>query len=102
MEVKGKIIATPASESGNSSRGSWRKAFVVVRYEDGQYPKDILLYNMKNADSFEQLRVGDVCTFKYDAKTRQANNGRWYCELECWSWKKEEQQQYGGYRNDPF
>lgn len=101
MEIKGKIVAKPASDSGTSSRGVWKKAFVVVRYEEGQYPKEILLYNMKNADGFEQLQVGETCTFKFDARTRQANNGKWYCELECWSWNKDQPQQYGAYQNRP-
>lgn len=94
MEIKGRVIATPSSESGTSSRGPWKKAFIVVRYEEGQYPKDILLYNIKNPESFEQIQAGASGVFKFDAKTRQANNGRWYCELECWSWNLDQQQQY--------
>lgn len=86
MEITGKIIAKPASESGISSRGAWKKSFVVVRYEEGQYPRDILLYNMRKAEEFDRLQVGQTFKFKFDAKTHQANNGRWYCELECWAW----------------
>lgn len=103
MEIKGRITARPASESGTSAKGPWKKAFVVVRYEEGQYPKDVLLFNMKNADRFEQLSVGAYGTFKFDAKTRQSTNGRWYCELECWSWTTDQQQQtqrYGSYPDD--
>ena len=86
MEITGKIIARPATESGVSAKGPWRKAFVVVRYEEGQYPKDILLYNMRKAEEFERLQNGQEVKFKFDAKTRQASSGRWYCELECWDW----------------
>ena len=87
MEVTGKIIAKPASEAGVSARGPWKKAFLVIRYEDGQYPKDILLYNLRKAEDFERLQVGQSYKFKFDARTHQAaSNGRWYCELECWGW----------------
>ena len=92
MEIKGKVTAKPATESGISSRGPWKKAYIVVRYEDGQFPRDILLCNMKKAEAFEALRVGDSGVFKFDAKTRQANNGKWYCELECWSWTTDQKQ----------
>lgn len=86
MEIEGKIIAKPASESGVSAHGPWKKAFVVVRYEDGRYPKDILLYNMRKPEEFERLADGQIVRFKFDARTRQSNTGRWYCELECWDW----------------
>lgn len=103
MEIKGKVFAKPASETGTSSRGTWKKAFLVIRYEDGQYPKDILLYSMRKADDFERIPIGQSGTFKFDAKTRCATNGRWYCELECWSWDVDQQpQQYGTGQNRPF
>lgn len=86
MEITGKVIAKPASATGTSTRGFWKKAFLVIRYEDGQYPKDVLLYNLKNAEDFERIALGSVGTFKFDAKTKESQNGRWFCELECWSW----------------
>lgn len=103
MEIRGKVIAKPASETGMSSRGTWKKAFIVVRYEDGQYPKDILLSSMRKAEDLERVFVGQVGTFKYDARTRQANNGKWYCELECWDVKLDQQPAYGGgYQQGPI
>lgn len=85
MEIKGKVIVKPASESGTSARGPWKKAYVVVRYEDGQYPKDILLSSMRRADDLERLYVGQEAKFKFDARARQGQSGKWYCDLECWS-----------------
>lgn len=105
MEIKGRVTAKPATESGSSARGIWMKAFLVIRYEDGQYPKDILLSNMRKAEEFERIQVGQSGTFKFDARTRQANNGKWYCELECWDWALDQQApqpQYGGYQQGPF
>ena len=86
MEIKGRVIAKPASESGNSARGGWKKAYLVIRYEEGQYPRDILLANMRKADEFENIRVGQSGTFKFDARTKQSSGGKWFCDLECWSW----------------
>lgn len=92
MEIKGRVIAKPASESGTSARGFWKKAFLVIRYEEGQYPKDILISSMRKASEMENVREGQSGTFKFDAKTRQASNGRWYCELECWAFDLDQQQ----------
>lgn len=85
MEVTGRVIARPKTLSG----ATWRKAFVVVRYEDGQYPKDIMLSNMKKPEDFDRIRVGDKGTFKFDATCRDSGD-RWFCDLNCWSWKVED------------
>lgn len=102
MEIKGRVVEKPATESGSSSRGIWRKAFLVIRYEDGQYPKDILLSNMRKAEEFERIQKGQSGTFKFDARTRQGNNGKWYCDLECWDWTIDQPQQHGGYQDGPI
>lgn len=102
MEIKGKVIAKPASEAGVSSRGPWKKAYLVIRYEEGQYPKDILILSMRKAEDMERVQIGQSGTFKFDARTRQANNGKWYCELECWAFDIDQQQQPGGYQQGPI
>ena len=89
MEIKGKVIAKPESKSGISAKGAWKKAFLVIRYEEGQYPKDIILTNLKNSDEFEQIQVGATGTFKFDANARE-NKGIWFCDLNCWTWKLED------------
>lgn len=85
MEIKGKITAIPAPKTGTSSRGPWKKVFIVVEYEGGQYPKQILLSNMNKADEFARLRVGDSGTFKFDCSVRESN-GNHYMDVNCWSW----------------
>lgn len=86
MEVKGKIIAVPPAKSGVSSRGPWKRASIVVEYEGGQFPKQVLLSNMNKAEDFEKLRVGQTGTFKFDGSVRE-NNGNYYLDLNCWSWQ---------------
>lgn len=96
LEVKGRVIAKPASDSGVSSNGIWKKSYLVIRYEDGQYPKDILLSNMRKAEEFERIQAGQTGTFKFDARARLASNGKYYQDLECWSWTLDQQQQTQG------
>ena len=90
MEVKGKVVEKPVSASGVSQRGPWKKAFLVIRYEDGQYPKDILLMNMRKAEDFERVPIGATGTFKYDSKVSN-KDGRYYQDLECWQWTLDQQ-----------
>lgn len=85
MEIKGKITATPAPKTGVSSKGPWKKVFIVVEYESGQYPKQLLLSNMSKAEDFSRLKVGDSGVFKFDGSVRE-NNGNFYLDLNCWSW----------------
>ena len=88
MEFKNaKVIAKPASDAGVSSRGPWKKAYAVLRYEDGQYPKDIIVSNMKKAEDFERIPAGATGDFNVDGTCRRASNGKWYMDLNCWSWK---------------
>lgn len=86
MEVKGKITAIPPARSGVSGRGPWKKAFIVVRYEEGDHPKSIMLSNMNKAEEFERLAVGQSGTFKFDCSVRE-NNGNFYMDINCWSWQ---------------
>jgi hypothetical protein len=90
MEINGKVIAKPASKTGVSARGPWKRALLVVRYEDGQYPKDLLLSNMNKAEDFERIPIGMTGTFKFDGSVRE-NNGNYYLDLNCWSWRIDEQ-----------
>ena len=100
MEIRGKVIAVPAPESGTSSRGPWKRQTVVVEYESGQYPRSIALQNQKDADAFGALKVGQTGLFKVDFKTREYN-GKYYTDINCWSWTMDQPE--GGYRNsDPI
>ncbi len=103
MEIRGKVFAKPNTESGTSARGFWKRAYLVIRYEDGQYPRDILLSSMRKAEEFERAQIGQTGTFKFDARTRQAQNGKWYCELDCWDFQLDQQPpQGGGYQQGPI
>lgn len=79
-------------ERGVGARGPWARQNIVVEYESGQFPKRIVLQNKKDAEKFAQLRVGDVGTFRIDFKTREYN-GKWYTDIECWSWTLDQQSQ---------
>ena len=95
MEIKGKITAIPQAKTGTSARGPWKKVFIVVEYEGGQYPKQILLSNMNKAEEFEKLCIGQTGTFKFDCSVRESN-GNHYMDVNCWSWTMDQQQPSSG------
>lgn len=102
MEIKGKITAVAPLERGVGSRGPWARATVVVEYESGQYPRSVALQNAKDAEQFASLRVGQTGVFKFDIKARE-HNGKWYNDLNCWSWTMDQPtQQTGNYSQGPF
>ena len=86
MEITGKVVAVPPVQSGMSARGPWKKATVVVEYEGGQYPKRAVLTNMKDAENFCQLRVGDTYKFYFNMEARESN-GKWFQDIKCWKWE---------------
>ena len=85
MEIKGKVTAVRPIERGTSARGPWARATIVVEYESGQYPKALAMQNMKDAEKFGQIVVGQTGTFKIDFKHREYN-GRDYTDIICWDW----------------
>lgn len=89
MEIKGKVTGKK-TENGVSRRSgnSWKKVSIVVQYEDGQYPKQLLLTNMQKPEDFDRIRIGDSGTFKFDGGVRESGD-KYYLDLRCWSWKIE-------------
>lgn len=86
MEITGKVVAVPPAMTGVSARGPWKKSTVVVEYESGQYPKRVVLTNMKDAEAFGQLRVGETYKFYFDMEARDSN-GKWFQDIKCWKWE---------------
>ena len=86
MEIKGKIIQNLGIQSGTSKAGkSWSKASILIETE-GQYPKKVVLDNLKNADEFGKLTIGSTGTFHIEINSNEYN-GRWYTSVNCWKWE---------------
>lgn len=88
MEIKGKVLQVLPIESGTSRTGNqWQKAALIVETaENPKYPKKLKIANMKNAEAFAQIAVGEEVVFKAEAESREYN-GRWFTEVSCWSWE---------------
>lgn len=91
MEIKGKIIKNLGIQSGTSKAGNaWSKASIVIE-TDGQFPKKVMLDNLKNADEFGKLAVGSYGTFHIELNSTEFN-GRWYTSVNCWKWEVDQPQ----------
>lgn len=92
MEIKGKVVANLGLQKGTSKAGKeWAKSTVVIEY-GGQYPKKIVLDNLKNAEEFAKLAVGTEGVFHIEVESREFN-GRWYTSASCWKWETTQQPQ---------
>lgn len=86
LTIKGKIIANLGLQKGMSKAGKeWVKASLIILTGD-QYPKKIVLDNMKNAESFASLPTETEGTFYVDIESREYN-GRWYTGVSCYKWE---------------
>lgn len=75
-------------EQGVSKAGNeWKKSTLLVEKDpQSQFPKQIALINMKNAEEFSQLPVGALYEFEFVIESREYN-GRFYTDVKCLSFK---------------
>ena len=86
MKIEGKVVAVLPMQKGNGRNGEWKSQTIVVDYKNGDYSYKLALTNMNDADSFAQLKLGDVCNFLCNPSSREYN-GRWYTEVRCYNWE---------------
>lgn len=89
MDIKGVVKAVLPLQSGTSAKGEWKRQTVVVEFKDGDYTSCVALDNVKKAEDFGKLNIGDECTFKCNTPTSREYNGRWYTSVNCWGWDVE-------------
>ena len=89
MDIKGVVKAVLPLQSGTSAKGEWKRQTVVVEFKDGDYTSCVALDNVKKAEEFSKLNIGDECTFKCNTPTSREYNGRWYTSINCWGWDVE-------------
>lgn len=91
MEIKGKVVSKLDVQRGVSKAGKeWSKASIVIETE-GQYPKKVIMDNLKKADEFNSIPIGAVGVFQIEVESREYQ-GKWYSSVSCWNWKLEDAQ----------
>ena len=82
MEITGKIVQLLPEQSGQGSRGTWRKQEFIIEVP-GNYPKKVCISMWgDNIDTFG-IKQGEDITASIDIESREYN-GRWYTNVKAW------------------
>lgn len=82
MELPGKIIQILPEESGQSSRGEWRKQQYILETE-GQYPKKVCFMAWGDKIDEFSIKEGEELTISINIESREYN-GKWYTDVKAW------------------
>jgi len=82
MEIKGRVVAILPEQSGESTRGTWRKQEFVIETTD-QYPKKVCMEIW--GDKIDEMlpKEGEEVTASINIESREWN-GRWYTNVKAW------------------
>lgn len=82
----GKIVAAEPYQQGTSQRGTqWCSQNFVIEELNQQYPSRAV-FQVYGPDKLQQfnLQVGEIVTVHISPNARQAQDGRWFNQLNCW------------------
>lgn len=82
MYIQGKVIRIYDTQSGESTRGSWRKKeFILETF--GKIPKKICMVLKGESIDTIALQVGDCLKVSVDIESREYKE-KWYTEVRAW------------------
>ena len=86
MEIQGKVVKILPVQTGESSRGGWKKQEFVLETA-GQYPKQVCIALW--GDKIEQSNIseGEEITASINVESREFNE-RWYTDVKAWKIQK--------------
>lgn len=87
MILEAVVVRSLGIQSGvsKSTGNPWEKAEILVE-TTGQYPKKIALSNMKKAQEFAALPIGQTFKFGIDIESREYN-GKFYTNVTAYSFE---------------
>ena len=87
LEIDGKVSRILAIESGESSKGTWKKQQFIVETL-GEYPKKIcfMVWGDKT-EIVSTLKDGDRVKVNFTLESREYNE-RWYTDARAWKIEK--------------
>ncbi len=81
--LEGKVVQLLVPQSGESSRGSWKKQDFVIETSEN-YPKKISIVGFQDmADKVAELKEGDEVKVAINIESREYNS-RWYTDVKAW------------------
>jgi hypothetical protein len=88
MEIKGRLIKILPAQTGQSSRGEWKKQEFVIEL-DGQFSRKVCISAWGEKVDVGTLVEGTMLTVQFDIESREFN-GKWYTNLTAWKVETEE------------
>ena len=82
MEIKGRLIKILPAQTGQSSRGEWKKQEFILEL-DGQYSRKVCLSAWGDKVDVGALVEGTMLNAHFDIESREFN-GKWYTNLTAW------------------
>ena len=82
MNIRGKIIQVNDQQSGESSKGHWKKQEYILETES-DYPKKICFVGWNDKIDEWAIKQGDELDVSIDLESREYNN-RWYTDVKAW------------------
>jgi len=81
--LEGKVIQLLPPQSGESTRGAWKKQDFVIETSEN-YPKKIAVVGFQDmADKVAALKEGDQVKVAINIESREYNS-RWYTDVKAW------------------
>ncbi|MFT4645212.1 MAG: hypothetical protein ACI8ZX_001625 [Planctomycetota bacterium] len=86
MEIQGKVKKILPMQTGESTRGGWKKQEFILE-TTGQYPKQVCIALW--GDKIEQSNIteGEDITASINVESREFNE-RWYTDVKAWKIQK--------------
>jgi len=82
MDIKGRLIKILPAQTGQSSRGEWKKQEFVLEQE-GQYSRKVCISAWGDKVDVGTLVEGTMLNVHFDIESREFN-GKWYTNLTAW------------------
>jgi len=82
MEIKGKFVKALPAQTGQSSRGEWKKQGFIIELE-GTFPRKLHFFVWNDKVNVASLVPGAMVNVFFDPESREFQD-RWYTDLTAW------------------
>jgi len=102
FKVKGRVLDILQMQTGNSTRGEWKKQDFVLEVPDDQFPKKICftLFNDKT-DLIKESDKNREVEVSFSLEGREYN-GKWYHNVNAFKIERIEKPTTGGNEPPPY
>lgn len=82
LEIEGTVVQLLDLQTGQSSRGPWKKQEYILETE-GQYPKKVCFNAWGDKVDTFNIKQGEKLKVSIEVESREFS-GRWYTDIRAW------------------